>query len=55
MSWHGPQSVALSGSLPSVRDDILDRGLLRSEQPFIQKPFSAEQLVKEVGRMIPGS
>jgi CheY-like chemotaxis protein len=37
------------------RDDILDRGLLRSEQPFIQKPFSAEQLVKEVGRMIPGS
>jgi two-component SAPR family response regulator len=37
------------------RDDILDRGLLRREQPFIQKPFSTEQLVKEVGRMLPGS
>jgi CheY-like chemotaxis protein len=37
------------------RDDILDRGLLRKEQPFIQKPFNTEQLVKEVGRMIPGS
>ncbi len=36
------------------RDDILDRGLLRSEQPFIQKPFSTEQLVDEVGRMISG-
>jgi two-component system cell cycle sensor histidine kinase/response regulator CckA len=36
------------------RDDILDRGLLRSEQPFIQKPFSTEQLVMEVGRMISG-
>jgi two-component system cell cycle sensor histidine kinase/response regulator CckA len=36
------------------RDDILDRGLLRSEQPFIQKPFSTEQLVLEVGRMISG-
>jgi PAS domain S-box-containing protein len=35
------------------RDDILDRGLLRREQPFIQKPFNSEQLVKEVGRMIP--
>jgi two-component system cell cycle sensor histidine kinase/response regulator CckA len=35
------------------RDDILDRGLLRREQPFIQKPFSSEQLVNEVGSMIP--
>ena len=37
------------------RDDILERGLLRSEQPFIQKPFNTEQLVSEVGRMIPGA
>ena len=37
------------------RDDILDRGLLSRDQPFIQKPFSTEQLVKEVGRLISGS
>jgi nitrogen-specific signal transduction histidine kinase len=37
------------------RDDILERGLLRSEQPFIQKPFNTEQVVSEVGRMIPGA
>jgi two-component system cell cycle sensor histidine kinase/response regulator CckA len=34
------------------RDDILARGLLRGDQPFLQKPFSGEDLVAEVGRMI---
>ena len=35
------------------RDDILDRGLLRKDQPFLQKPFTSEDLASEVGRMIP--
>ena len=34
------------------RDDILNRGLLRTDQPFLQKPFSAEDLAAEVGRMV---
>jgi two-component system, cell cycle sensor histidine kinase and response regulator CckA len=34
------------------RDDILDRGLLREDQPFLQKPFTSEDLVTDVGRMI---
>jgi two-component system, cell cycle sensor histidine kinase and response regulator CckA len=34
------------------RDDILARGLLRSDQPFLQKPFTGEHLAVEVGRMI---
>ncbi len=34
------------------RDDILDRGLLREDQPFLQKPFTSEDLANEVGRMI---
>jgi two-component system, cell cycle sensor histidine kinase and response regulator CckA len=37
------------------RDDILDRGLLRKDQPFVQKPFSSQDLASEVGRMIPRS
>jgi two-component system, cell cycle sensor histidine kinase and response regulator CckA len=36
------------------RDDILARGLLRSDQPFLQKPFTSEHLVEEVGRMVQG-
>jgi two-component system cell cycle sensor histidine kinase/response regulator CckA len=34
------------------KDDILARGLLRGDQPFLQKPFSGEDLAAEVGRMI---
>ena len=34
------------------RDDILTRGLLRPDQPFLQKPFTGEDLASEVGRMI---
>ena len=34
------------------RDDILDRGLLREDQPFLQKPFTSEDLASDVGRMI---
>jgi PAS domain S-box-containing protein len=37
------------------RDDILARGLLRQDQPFLQKPFTSEDLAQEVGRMIQGS
>jgi PAS domain S-box-containing protein len=34
------------------RDDILARGLLRPDQPFLQKPFTGENLTNEVGRTI---
>ena len=34
------------------QDDILDRGLLREDQPFLQKPFTGEDLASDVGRMI---
>jgi two-component system cell cycle sensor histidine kinase/response regulator CckA len=34
------------------QDDILSRGLLRRDQPFLQKPFSSEDLAQEVGRMV---
>ena len=34
------------------RDEILDRGLLREDQPFLQKPFTGEDLASDVGRMI---
>jgi two-component system cell cycle sensor histidine kinase/response regulator CckA len=34
------------------RDEILDRGLLREDQPFLQKPFTGEDLAIDVGRMI---
>ena len=34
------------------RDDILARGLLRRDQPFLQKPFTSEDLTQEVGRMV---
>ena len=34
------------------RDDILDRGLLREDQPFLQKPFTGEDLASDVGRII---
>jgi two-component system cell cycle sensor histidine kinase/response regulator CckA len=34
------------------RDDILDRGLLREDQAFLQKPFTSEDLASDVGRMI---
>ena len=34
------------------RDDILDRGLLREDQPFLQKPFTSEDLASDVGRII---
>ncbi len=36
------------------RNDILERGLLRADQPFLQKPFTSEDLAGDVGRMIPG-
>jgi len=34
------------------RDDILARGLLRRDQPFLQKPFTSDDLAEEVGRMV---
>jgi len=34
------------------RDDILARGLLRTDQPFLQKPFTSEDLARVVGRMV---
>jgi two-component system cell cycle sensor histidine kinase/response regulator CckA len=34
------------------RDDILARGLLRRDQPFLQKPFTSDDLAQEVGRMV---
>jgi PAS domain S-box-containing protein len=34
------------------RDDIVDRGLLREDQPFLQKPFTSDDLASDVGRMI---
>ena len=34
------------------RDDILARGLLRTDQPFLQKPFTSEDLARMVGRMV---
>ena len=34
------------------RDDILARGLLRKDQPFLQKPFTSEDLAIVVGRMV---
>ena len=37
------------------RDDILYRGLLREDQPFLQKPFTGSDLVLEVARMLPYS
>ena len=37
------------------RDDILYRGLLREDQPFLQKPFTGDDLASKVGRMIPRS
>jgi len=35
------------------KDDILGRGLLQEDQPFLQKPFSGEDLAGDVGRMMP--
>ncbi len=37
------------------RDDILYRGLLREDQPFLQKPFTGSDLVLEVAKMLPYS
>jgi PAS domain S-box-containing protein len=34
------------------RDDILSRGLLRGDRPFLQKPFTGEDLATEVERVI---
>ena len=34
------------------RDDILARGLLQKDQPFLQKPFTGEDLAIVVGRMV---
>jgi two-component SAPR family response regulator len=34
------------------RDDILARGLLHKDQPFLQKPFTSEDLALVVGRML---
>jgi FixJ family two-component response regulator len=34
------------------RGDILERGLLRDDQPFLQKPFNREDLAGQVGRAI---
>jgi CheY-like chemotaxis protein len=34
------------------RDDILARGLIRGDQPFLQKPFTSDDLAHVVGRMV---
>jgi two-component system cell cycle sensor histidine kinase/response regulator CckA len=52
------QVHALKPDLPILymsgypRDDILYRGLIRRDQPFLQKPFTTEDLLSEVGAMI---
>ncbi len=52
------QVRALSPELPILymsgypRDDIIDRGLLREDQPFLQKPFTSEDLASDVGRIM---
>jgi two-component system cell cycle sensor histidine kinase/response regulator CckA len=37
------------------RDDIVQRGLLDREQPFLQKPFTAQQLTRAVDEVLSGS
>jgi DNA-binding NtrC family response regulator len=32
------------------REDVVGRGLILEDRPFIQKPFTATELVEEVGR-----
>ena len=34
------------------QDDILSRGLLKRDRPFLQKPFTGEDLATEVERVI---
>jgi PAS domain S-box-containing protein len=52
------QVHALKPDLPILymsgypKDDILYRGLIRRDQAFLQKPFTTEDLVNEVGAMI---
>jgi two-component system, cell cycle sensor histidine kinase and response regulator CckA len=52
------QVHALKPDLPILymsgypREEILDRGLLREDQPFLQKPFTGDDLAGDVGRMI---
>ena len=33
-------------------DDVLQRGLIRKEAPFLQKPFTAEELMRGVGKVL---
>jgi two-component system, cell cycle sensor histidine kinase and response regulator CckA len=37
------------------RDEIVQRGLLDREQPFLQKPFTAQQLTRAVDEVLGGS
>ena len=52
-SLHSDLPILYMSGYP--RDDILYRGLLREDQPFLQKPFTGSDLVLEVARMLPYS
>jgi signal transduction histidine kinase/CheY-like chemotaxis protein len=34
------------------REDVLQRKLIRSDDPFLQKPFTTDELVEDVGRVL---
>lgn len=38
--------------VPTGKDDLLKRGLLRPDLPFLQKPFTAEAFVVQVQRVL---
>ncbi|HYC33030.1 MAG TPA: response regulator, partial [Gemmatimonadales bacterium] len=37
------------------REDVLQRGLIRQDQPFLQKPFTGDVLAEAVGRILTGN
>jgi two-component system cell cycle sensor histidine kinase/response regulator CckA len=37
------------------REEVVQRGMIREDQPFLQKPFTAEGLVESVGRSLLGN
>ena len=37
------------------REDVVQRGLIRADQPFLQKPYTGDELVEAVGRILAGN
>ena len=37
------------------REEVIQRGMIREDQPFLQKPFTADGLGDAVGRILPGN